>query len=123
MGLRIEHDLGVDHAIGGRPSEVCSRKVVEVLACLQDLGTSVINIQKILQIREVVSRSHVLHRSIGNSDAIAFGEREHELRLKAAFDMQVKLGLGQSDDEAGEVIHERCSPIGSSLFHLQSPIT
>ena len=106
VGLRIEHDLGMNDPIGMRAGEVGEREIVEILLGLQHVGTLIIDIEEVLQVGKAVSRTHLLNRSEGNRDAISPREREHLFRLETAFDMQVQLGLGQAGQEGVEIAHK-----------------
>ncbi len=71
------------------------------------LGAGIIDVEEILQVREIIGGAHFIDRSEGNRDLIAAGEFEHLLGFEAAFDMEMQLGLGQTGDEGVEIAHRR----------------
>ena len=94
MGLRIKKDLGMHHMIGGSALKVSPRQVIKILRLLQHTGTSVINIQKALQVGEGIGLAHRRHIRMGQSHLVAPGQLKHQLGLQAAFNVQMQLGLG-----------------------------
>src|SRR5215213_9323626 len=64
MGLRVEEDLGVAHALGGGLSEVGPGQVVEVTLVEQYLGALVVEVQERLQVGEVVGLANLPHRAV-----------------------------------------------------------
>ncbi len=107
MRLRIEHDLGMDDAIGRRAVEIGHGKIVKILPRLEDARAGIIDVEKVLQVGEGIGGAHILHRREGNRDSVAPRELEHLLGLQAAFDMEMELGLGQAGDEGVEIGHRR----------------
>lgn len=105
VGLRVEHDLGMDHAIGCRAIEISRGKVVEVALGAQYFRTLIIDIEKVLQPREAVGGANLIDARERDRDLIALGQCEHQLRLEAALDMKMELSLGQASDEAVEIGH------------------
>ena len=101
--LRIEHDFGVNDAIGGGTVEIGGGKVAEILGLDQDVGALIVDIEEILQPGEAVRRAHLVDRREGDGDLVALGEREHQFGLQRPFDVEVQLRLGQAGDEGVEV--------------------
>src|SRR5215210_4634133 len=99
MGLRVEEDLGVAHALGGGPSEIGPGQVVEVPLVEQYLGALVVEVQEQLQVGEVVSLANLPHRAVPEPYPIASGDLEHHFRLQRAFDVNVQLRLGYLPQE------------------------
>ena len=105
--LRIEEDLGMDHAVLRHPLEIGEGEVVEIFLGAQHVGAGIIDVEKVLEVRELIGGPHLLHRSEGDGDIVAAGKGEHLLGLQAALDMQMEFRLGQSGDESVEVVHRR----------------
>lgn len=103
MGLRVEEDLGMDHVLRVGARQVGPGQVVEILLGPQHRRALVVEIEKILQLREAVGRARRLDGSIGQAHAVASLERQQHLRLERAFDVQMQLDLGQAFDEGGDV--------------------
>ncbi|PAV68560.1 hypothetical protein WR25_12060 [Diploscapter pachys] len=99
VSLRIEHDLGMHHAVRGGPVEIGSGQIVKVGPRAQHVRPGIIDVEEILQVGKGIGRAHRLHRCIGDRDTVALGQREHQLGLQTALDVQVQLGLGQGGDE------------------------
>src|SRR5438445_12340222 len=64
VGLWIEEDLGVAHALGGGPHQVRPGQVVEILFLQEHSAARVIDVEERLQIAEHVRPSNVLERSV-----------------------------------------------------------
>ncbi|MNI33084.1 hypothetical protein D3C73_870120 [compost metagenome] len=105
VGLGIEEDFGVAHIVGGGALEIGEGQVLEILSRQQHGGARVIDVEKVLQVGEVIGRAHGLDAVIGDGDAVAPGQLEHQLGLEAAFDVEVQFGLRQAGDEGVEVGH------------------
>ncbi|CAB5370593.1 unnamed protein product [Rhizophagus irregularis] len=99
--LRIEHDFGVDDAIGGGAIEIGGGEIMEILRRPQHVRPGIINVEKVLQPREVIRRADILDARERDRDLVALGQREHQFGLKTALDMQMEFGLGQARDEVG----------------------
>ena len=95
----VEEDFRMDAAIGREPREIGEREIAEVLLRLQHVGALIVDVEKILQVRERVGRSHLLHGSERDIDLVLPAEREHQLGLQRAFDMQMQLRLGNAANE------------------------
>ena len=106
----VEKQLGMTNIVSPRALYISVGQVEEVLFGLQHGGAGVVEVEKGLQITELVSRSNGLDRLVGKCDAVALGQGEHHFRLQRAFDMQVQLGLGQTADKViqGHWIHGHC---------------
>ena len=105
MGLGIEEDFGVAHVLSMRAGEIGPGQIVEILSLDQHAGAGIVDVEKILQVREGICRPYFLHRGVGQPDAVAACNGEHQLGLEGAFDVQVQLGLRQGGDEAGDIGH------------------
>jgi hypothetical protein len=62
VGLGIEEDLGVQHAVGGRPLEIGRHQVGEVVTGLEYLRSLVVDVEERLQVGEPVGRLHRFRR-------------------------------------------------------------
>ena len=96
VGLRIEEDLRVAHALVRRAPQVRRREVGEVLLGHEHGAARVVQVEERLEIVEHVRRAHRLDVRVRQRDAVARRELEHQLRLERALDVQVQLGLGQA---------------------------
>ena len=105
VGLRIEEDLGVADVVGVRADEIRGRQVAEVAALDEHARRGVVHVEEVLEVREAVGGTQFVHRSIRQPHAVAFGEREGQLRLKRALDVQVQFRLGKRGDEGLKVFH------------------
>ncbi len=103
--LRVEEHLGVHDALRRGLLQVRPGEVVEVLRGLQHPHRRVVDGEEAREIGEVVGRPHLLHRGLVEFDAVAGGERELQLGLEGALEVQVQLGLGQAVGEGGEIGH------------------
>ena len=113
MGLRVEEDLGMDDVVSRDAVEIGGREILEILLGPQDVRALIIDIEKVLQVRETVGRAHRLDAVERDRHPVALGQREHQLGLEAALDMHVQFGLGQARDEGVEIGHvTEASPSG-----------
>jgi len=60
VSLRVEEDLGMAHIVGVGPDEVRPRQIVEVALLEQHTGAFIVDVEKRLQVGEVVCCSHLL---------------------------------------------------------------
>ena len=98
MGLRVEEDFGVDDVVLAATDEIGGGQVVKILLVEQDRRRSVVNIEEGLEVVKIVSTAHGVHIRIGNGNAVAPGDGEHQFRLERAFDMDVQFGFRQGAD-------------------------
>ena len=110
MPLRVEEHLDVADIIGVRALQVRPGQIVEILLRDQHRHALIVEVEKILQVAEPVGLAQGLDRWIGQADAVAARQRKHELRLQAAFDVNVQFALGQPLDERGEIVHPVAYP-------------
>ena len=94
MRLRIEKDFGADDIIFAAAQQVGAGQVVKILFVQQNGGGGIVNVEKRLQVVEIIGGAHFVHIGIGNADAVAPGDFKHKLRLERALDMDVQLGFG-----------------------------
>ena len=102
VGLGVEEDLGVAHIVGGGALEIGEGQILEVLTGQQHGRARVIDVEEVLQVREVIGRAHGLDAVVGDGDAVALRQFEHQLGLETALDVQVQFRLGQAGDEGVE---------------------
>jgi hypothetical protein len=100
VGLRIEEQLGVHHVVGVRAGEVRHRERVEVAAVAEHGAAGVVEVEKRLQIVEVVGGAHRGDRGVRQRDAVLAGQAEHHLGLERALDVKMQLDLGEALDQA-----------------------
>ena len=103
--LGIEEDFGVDDIVRRRPVEIGGRQVAEIRLGPEHVGAAIIDVEKVLQVREIIGGAHLLDARERDFDAVALRQREHQFGLEAALDMHVQFGLGQAGDEGVEVGH------------------
>ena len=99
VGLRVAEDLRVHDPVGMGAFQVRKGKGLEIVRISQDRGAFVIDVEKGLQIAEVVRLAQRLHRGELEPHAMLFRQGEQHLRLEAALDVQMQLGLRQAPDE------------------------
>ncbi len=95
-GLRIEEDLGVQHALAARAFQIGTGQLIEIALAAQHVHALIVEIEEVLQVAEVVGGAQGLDRVVRQGDAVSLGQGEGELRLQAALDVEVQLGLGQA---------------------------
>ena len=84
----------VAYGLVGHPVEVGAGQVAEVLLSEQNGHALVVDIEEVLQVRETVSVTGLVHGGKGQSDSIALGNGQHQLRLESTFDVDVQFGFG-----------------------------
>ena len=104
MRLRVEEQLGVHDLVGRGAPEVGHRHVEEVLFLQQHAGAGVVDVEEALQVGERVGRAQRLDARVGQRDAVALGQREDQLGLERAFDVDVQLGLGHRAQQRGQAV-------------------
>lgn len=103
VGLRVEKDLGVTHVVGHRPLQVRPGQVVEILRRVQYGGARVINVEKRLQVAEVVGRANFVFAVPRQSDTVPLRKLHHQPGLECSLDVQVQLGFWNAPDELRQV--------------------
>src|SRR6202022_4887132 len=94
MGLRVEENLGMPHALAGGAFEIGPGELVEILLLEQYPAAGVIDVEEGLQVTEDIGASEFLDRGIRQADPVAPGEPEHQLGLERALAMEMKLRFG-----------------------------
>ena len=74
VGLRVEEDLGVSHALGGRLLQVGQGQLVEILLLQEHAHAFVVEVEKGLEVGEVVGPARLLDGGVGEGEAVAPGE-------------------------------------------------
>ena len=92
-----------------RALQIGERQIVEILLGEQHRHALVIDVEKILQVAKLVGCAHRFDRVVGQLDAVAARQREHQLRLEAALDVDVQLALRQPFDQRIVLVHFRVS--------------
>ena len=105
MSLGIEEDLDMAQTLAPDLGEIGGGEIVEILLGPQHRHALIVEIEEILQPGEIVGLAERRDGQVGQSETIAGGEPEHELRLEAALDMDMQLALGQPSDEACQIAH------------------
>src|SRR2546428_13842578 len=93
MGLGIEEDLGVAHALAAGPGQVGPGQVIEVLFLAQYAAARVIDVEEGLQVAKNVGPANLLDGGIRQVNVVASSKLEHQIGLDGALDVQMKLGL------------------------------
>ncbi len=78
------------------------RHVVKILLGLEHQRTGVVDVQKILQVVEHVGPAQGVHVRVSHGDAVALGQRKHQLGLQRALNVHVQLGLGHLAQQVGQ---------------------
>ena len=112
MALRIEEDLDMAHIVGPHPLEIGPGEIEEILFGHQHIHADIIDVEKVLQVGEIIGRPDLLDARVGDVQTIAPGQGKHQLGLQRAFQVQVKLGLGQGLDEADKIVGHGGTPRG-----------
>src|SRR5262249_48660317 len=105
MALRIKEHLDVADVVGPCPFEVGPREVVKILLGDQDRHALVVEVEKILQVAEAVRAAQLVDRRIFQPNAVPSRQRDHQLRLEAALDMDVQLAFRQPLDQRVDGLH------------------
>jgi len=82
--------------------EIGEGQIVKILFGDQHRHPLIIDVEKILQVAELIGSSQRFHRRISKRDAVAPRQREHQLGLQAALDMNVELAFRQPLDQRVE---------------------
>ena len=101
VALGVEEHLHMPGPVGVHAVQIGLGHVEEVLLGAQNVHALIVDVQKVLQVGEVVSRTHFLDRCERDIDPVAPGKRDHLLRLQAAFQVKMQFRLRQAR-------HERC---------------
>ena len=89
MGLRIEEQFGVDDVVGGCAREIRHCHVLEILCLNQHARAGVVDVEEALQVGERIGGAQRSHARVRERDAIALRQREDQLGLERAFDVDV----------------------------------
>ena len=99
MSLRVEEYFRMHDTVGDGARHIRRREIVKILLVEQDAHTRVVEIEKRLQVGEIIGRLQIAYRGIGQIDPVAPGDFEHQVGFQTAFDMQVQFGLRQAPDK------------------------
>ena len=116
VGLGVEEDLGVDHAVGRRAIEIGARQIAEILFGDEHRRALVVDVQEVLQARKRIGGAQGRDIVEGNGQPVSPGQREHHLRLEAALDMHMQLGLRQPGDERVGAVSNKVSLLCTDQF-------
>ena len=84
-----------------RAPQIGHGHVEEVLLLQQHAGAGVVDVEEALQVGERVGRAQRLDARVRQRDAIALGQREDQLGLERALDVDVQFGLGHRAQQRG----------------------
>ena len=108
MRLRIEEHLGMEDVLLAAAREIGRCEVEEVLRLDQHAAALVVEIEKRLEVGEVVGGGKIRRRAEVERHAVALGQREHHLGLERSFEMKMQLRLGHGPQKS-VAIHAACS--------------
>ncbi len=116
--LRVEEDLGVTHALPGRPGEIGAREVVEVLLGPEHRAVGVVDVEERLEVLEAVGAAQCVHVGVRQVHLVACRHLEHQFGLERPLHVHVELGLGQAaartqPSRSGRIRRPRASPHGA----------
>jgi hypothetical protein len=100
--------------VGLRAHKIGPSEVVKILLGHQYRHATVVDVEKILQVAKLIRAADGFNRIVGQLHVVALGQRKHQFRLEAAFDVNVQLAFGQPFDELFGIVHP------SSFRHCQS---
>ncbi len=107
VGLRVEEDLGVPHALRGGAGEVGVGEVLEVPLGAQDGHQLVVQVQEGLEVLEAVRLAQGVLVRVRERDTVAGGQREGQLGFEGAFDVEVQFSFGQGHQSIVRPFHRR----------------
>ena len=105
VALRIEEHFDMHEIVGARPLQIGPGQIVEILLRDQHRHALIIDVEEILQVRELIGPAQRLDRRIGQRNAVAARQREHQFRLEAALDVNVQFAFGQTRDQGLNHMH------------------
>ena len=111
VALRIEEHLDIAHILRPRPGQVRPGEIVEILLGPQHRHALIVEVEEILQVGEAVGLAQRFDRVVGQRDAVAQRQREHQFGLEAALDVDMQLRLRQLVGEGRDIGHaSSCVP-------------
>ncbi len=99
MGLGVEENFSMADILGGAAFQVGPGKVVEILLSLQHSRPRIVEIQRRLQVLELIGGSHRIYRGIGKGNIVTLSQREHQFRLKRSLNVNMQFSFGNIADE------------------------
>ena len=94
MGLRIEKNFCVNDVVGCGPGQIGPCHVVKVLLGLEHRGTGVIDVQKTLQVVELVGGTQTGYIRIRQGHLVSPGQIENHFWFERTLNVHVKFGFG-----------------------------
>lgn len=107
VGLRVEEDLRVPHALPGGPGEVGIGEILEVPLGAEHRHQLVVEVQEGLEVRELVRLAELFGVGVRQGHLVAGGQLERQLRFQGAFDVQVKFGFGEGHQSIVRPLYRR----------------
>ncbi len=101
MSLRVEEDLDVHGSLRVGSVEIRPGQAVEVIRVPQHVGTRIVDVQKRLQIGELVGPPQILDGRVRQPHPVLGRQLKGELGLERALDMHVQLRFRQSSNKLG----------------------
>ncbi len=99
MRLWIEEDFRVADVGLDRASEVGSSQVMKIAHRAQHPGSLIVEIEKVLQVLELVRAAERFHAAVAKRHAVAGGQLEHQLGLERTLEVHVQFRLRDPADE------------------------
>ena len=99
VSLRVEEHLDMPDIVGVRALQISPGEIVEILLGDQHRHALIVDVEEILQVAKLIRLAQRLDRGIGQPDAIAARQGEHQFRLQAALDVDVQLAFRQPFDQ------------------------
>jgi len=94
------------HIVGMDAFEIRKGEIEEILLGDQHGHALIVNVEKVLQLPELIGAAQCLNRPEWQGDAVAPREREHQLGLEAALDVDVQLAFRQAADQLFLLWHD-----------------
>ena len=106
MALRVEEHLDMAHIVGVGAFEIRKGEIEEIPLGDQHGHALIVDVEKVLQLPELIGAAQCLNRPERQGDAVASREREHQLGLEATLDVDVQLAFRQAADQLFLLRHD-----------------
>ncbi len=103
--LRVEEHLDVADIVSMGPLQIGECQVVKVLLGDEHRHAPIVEVEKVLEVTELIGLPQRFNEFIGQLDSIPPRQCEHHLGLEAAFDVNMQLAFRQSRNQRFCVVH------------------